>query len=144
MSATPLRRRAVSAAAALCAAALVLAPGCDDPDQALTCEQLTSEAEVAAGSAQANAAAALACKSNADCTVASTSSTCAPGCGAILTQAGAAQLRGAIAQINMGTCSTFASDHCPANGTPSCQTLVAVCVNGKCGGPTDAGAADGS
>jgi len=96
------------------------------------CNELTEEAQVAVGFGEAEAGAELSCASASDCIVVPTSSACWPSCSVVLTQAGAAKLKGAIANINATTCATFASDSCPANPAPTCATLTAACVNGAC------------
>jgi len=114
-----------------CVLATALAGACN-PDVSLSCQQLTSQAQVAIGFDQSEAGADRSCTSASDCVVVVTSSACLPSCSVVLTRAGAAKLQGDIAQINANVCSTFASDECPANPAPSCSSLVPVCMNGAC------------
>jgi hypothetical protein len=112
--------------------ALVSASACDSSFKSKNCDQLTSDATVAIALDQAQAATDLSCASASDCVVVATSSACLPNCSVVLTSAGAAKLQAAIAQINVDSCATFASDGCPANPAPSCLSYVPSCVNGQC------------
>ena len=101
----------------------------------MTCAQRTTAADdaVYAASVQAEAIPSdVSCTTNADCVVASNSSTCWNGCGVVLNQTGASQLQALVAQIDATICAAFAADGCKANPPPPCAPLLPSCVKGVC------------
>ncbi len=112
--------------------AFAAAEACDSSTRSEQCNELTETALTETAYAVAEAGTDNACTTSSDCVVASSSTSCVPGCGAVLSTAGQAKLNAATAETNSTVCAEFASDNCPANAAPPCPALVAACVQGVC------------
>lgn len=96
-----------------------------------TCRERELEAAQTVGTAVEQAD--VTCSGDADCVQIGSSTRCHATCGAIVSKAGADELRSVIEGLDTGLCESFEADGCIAIPPPCLALGPPACIGGQCG-----------
>lgn len=99
-------------------------------DDCLSCNELRAS-EVDARGELLDLFGAASCSSDADCVVASTSTSCAPACNTVIGESARSQFEAELAALDQTFCGAANSTQCTRVQT-QCQQPIATCVEGQC------------